>query len=70
MQTMTMVLDLCELLAELAERRASALTDCTTITTASKQAESNLENSGPAPPGVSNESHPSTKLKLVPEAQR
>ncbi|KAL5969151.1 Serine/threonine-protein kinase ULK2 [Taenia solium] len=70
MQTMTMVLDLCELLAELAERRASALTDCTTITTASKQAESNLENSGTAPPGVSNESHPSTKLKLVPEAQR
>ncbi|KAL5112066.1 Serine/threonine-protein kinase unc-51 [Taenia crassiceps] len=70
MQTMTMVLDLCELLTELAERRASALTDCTTITTASKESEHYLENSGPTPPSVSNDSHLSTKLKLVPEAQR
>ncbi|EUB61633.1 Serine/threonine-protein kinase unc-51 [Echinococcus granulosus] len=70
MQTVTMVLDLCELLAELAERRASALTDCTTVTTASKQVECNFENSELSPPSDSNESHPSTKLKLVPEAQR
>ncbi|VDM34247.1 unnamed protein product [Hydatigera taeniaeformis] len=79
MQTMTMVLDLCELLTELAERRASALTDCTTVTTASKQPQSSLEeeeeeeeeeDSGPTVPRVSNDSLPATKLKLMPEAQR
>ena len=60
---MTMVLELCELLTELAERRASALTDCT-VTTAAKQSESNSENTAPG------EAQASTKLKLMPEAKR
>lgn len=65
---MTMVLELCELLAELAERRASALADCT-ITTAdvapvAKHSESNEANTAPS------EVKAPTKLKLMPEAKR
>ncbi|KAM7539970.1 hypothetical protein Aperf_G00000045221 [Anoplocephala perfoliata] len=79
METMTMVLELCELLAELAERRASALTDCTTTTTTvagTAKGEENSASSSPplraTSPTVSNDvqSLPTTKLKLVPEAKR
>ncbi|VDN95887.1 unnamed protein product [Rodentolepis nana] len=72
METMTMVLELCELLTELAERRASALTDCTTT----KVEGEGISTPSP-PPRTSSPSGetdaqalPTTKLKLVPEAER
>ncbi|KAM3176664.1 hypothetical protein ACTXT7_006065 [Hymenolepis weldensis] len=72
METMTMVLELCELLTELAERRASALTDCT-ITKVDGEGTVNPSQ----PPRASTPSGeaeaqvpPTTKLKLVPEAER
>nr|CDS25901.1 serine:threonine protein kinase ULK2 [Hymenolepis microstoma] len=72
METMTMVLELCELLTELAERRASALTDCTTT-----KVEGEGTSTPSPPPRTSSPSGetdaqalPTTKLKLVPEAER
>lgn len=71
-----MVLELCELLSELAERRASALTDCTTTkvvegggngTTATTPSPPLRPSSPSGEPGTV---HPTTKLKLVPEAER
>uniref|UniRef100_A0A5K3FBA1 Protein kinase domain-containing protein n=3 Tax=Mesocestoides corti TaxID=53468 RepID=A0A5K3FBA1_MESCO len=72
LQTVTMVLELCELLAELAERRASALTDCTTTTTTAvaQPADSNGENSDSSLPNTPLQTQQHTKLKLVPEAKR
>ena len=75
-QTMAMVLDLCELLAELATRRASALTDCTTTTTAAGVAKQAAADASPLPftraTAVNSDSQKPapTKLKLVPEAKR
>ncbi|VUZ55684.1 unnamed protein product [Hymenolepis diminuta] len=72
METMTMVLELCELLTELAERRASALTDCTTTKV---EGEGTVTPSPPprasSPSGEADaQVPPTTKLKLVPEAER
>lgn len=78
---MTMVLELCELLAELAERRASALTDCTiTTATATGTVKGERISTSSSPPRASSpsgdtasndiQSSPTTKLKLVPEAKR